>query len=77
MIVATLPEPTVLPPSRFVENIIIIFFHAFYWILYSYSPILAMLYEVFKFFRTKIEPQSFSHETTHWHQSMSPMNLFV
>lgn len=45
-----------LPPSRFVGDIIIMFFHTFYWILCSYFPILAILFEVFKFFRTKIEP---------------------
>ncbi len=57
MIVATRPEPTVLPPSRFVGNIITMRFHVFHWILCLYSPISAMLFEVFIFFRTKIEPQ--------------------
>ena len=60
MIEATRPEPTVRPPSRFVGNKIIMFFHVFHWILYSYSLILAILFEVFKFFRTKIEPQTLS-----------------
>lgn len=77
IIVATRPEPTVRPPSRFVENIIIILFHVFHWILCLYSPISAMLFEVFKFFRTKIEPQHICIETIHWHQSMLPMNLFA
>lgn len=44
--------------SRFVGNIIIMLFHTFYWILCSYSPILAVLFEVFIFFRTKIEPRT-------------------
>ena len=60
MIVATQPEPTVRPPSRFVMNIIIMLFYIFYDVLYSYSPILSMLFEVFKFFRTKIEPHPHS-----------------
>ena len=60
MIVATRPDPTVLPPSRFVWNIITMFFHVFYWTLYSYPPIFAILFEVFKFFRTKIEPRPYS-----------------
>ena len=64
IILATRPEPTVLPPSRFVGNIIIMFSHVLYWILYSYSSISAMLFEVFKLFRTKIEPQSISSELT-------------
>lgn len=42
---------------RFVGNKIIVFFHIFYGFLCSYSLILAMLFEVFKFFRTKIEPK--------------------
>lgn len=55
--VATHPEPTILPPSRFIGDVIIMLFHTFYWIFCSYSPILAILSEVFKFFRTKIKPQ--------------------
>lgn len=57
MIVATRPDPTVLPPSRFVGNIITMLFHIFHWILCLYSSISAVLFEVFKFFRTKIEPR--------------------
>lgn len=52
------PEPTVLSPSRFVGNIITMLFHIFHWILSLYSSISAVLFETFKFFRTKIEPQN-------------------
>ncbi len=65
IIVATRPEPTVRPPSRFVGNIIIMLFHTFYWILCSYSPISAILFEVFKFFRTKIEPRHNNNIVNH------------
>ena len=80
MIVATLPEPTVRPPSRFVGNIIIMLFHTFYWILCSYSPISAILFEVFKFFRTKIEPRHNNNIINHTLKLATPISnggLFI
>lgn len=65
IIAATRPEPTVCPPSRFVGNIIIMLFHIFHWILCLYSPISVMLFEIFKFFRTKIEPRHNNNIVNH------------
>lgn len=58
MIVATLPEPTVLPPSRFVGNIIVVFLLIFFAFYYSYYLIFLLIFLAFEFFRTKIEPRT-------------------
>ena len=58
MIVATRPEPTVRPPSRFVGSKIMVFFYIFSMDFYSYYSIFHLVFMVLKFFRTKIEPLS-------------------
>ena len=55
-IVATRPEPTVLPPSRFGENKIVVFlytFHSFFDLYYSYFHV---VFVILIFFRTILEP---------------------
>ena len=56
MIVATLPEPTVRPPSRALRNEIGMFFVDFTAYFYLYSPIFLFIFMVMKNFRAKIEP---------------------
>ena len=58
MIEATLPEPTVRPPSRFVGSKIMVFFYIFSMDFYSYYSIFHLVFMVLKFFRTKIEPRT-------------------
>ena len=58
MIVATLPEPTVLPPSRFAGSEIMVFFCIFSMVFYSYYQELHLIFVVSKFFRTILEPRT-------------------
>lgn len=58
MIVATRPEPTVRPPSRFVGSKIMVFFCIFSINFYSYYQESHLVFVVFKFFRTILEPRT-------------------
>ena len=57
MMVATRPEPTVLPPSRFVGYKILLLLGVFQALFYLYYSKYALLFEVLKFFRTIVEPR--------------------
>lgn len=57
MIVATRPEPTVLPPSRFVGYKILLLLGVFQALFYLYYSKFVLLFEVLIFFRTIVEPQ--------------------
>lgn len=60
MIVATLPDPTVLPPSRFGGKEIQVVCNVFTAVFRLYYPILLGLHVVADFIRTILEPQSHS-----------------
>ena len=57
--VATRPEPTVLPPSRFVGYKILLLLGVFQALFYLYYSKYALLFEVLKFFRTIVEPRMY------------------
>ena len=57
MIVATRPEPTVLPPSRFVGYIILLLLGVFQTLFYLYYFKFSLIFEVLIFFRTIVEPR--------------------
>ena len=59
MMVATRPEPTVLPPSRFVGYKILLLLGVFQALFYLYYSKYALLFEVLKFFRTIVEPRMY------------------
>ena len=61
MIVATLPEPTVRPPSRLRVNIFSIFFSFFITILSYFFGYFLLLFFIFDFFRTKNVPLYLAH----------------
>lgn len=57
MIVATRPDPTVLPPSRFVGYIILLLLGVFQTLFYLYYFKFSLIFEVLIFFRTIVEPR--------------------
>ena len=57
MMVATRPEPTVLPPSRFVGYIILLLLGVFQTLFYLYYFKFSLIFEVLIFFRTIVEPR--------------------
>lgn len=57
IIVATRPEPTVLPPSRFVGYIILLLLGVFQTLFYLYYFKFSLIFEVLIFFRTIVEPR--------------------
>ena len=57
MIVATRPDPTVRPPSRFVGYKILLLLGVFQALFYLYYSKFVLLFEVLIFFRTIVEPQ--------------------
>ena len=57
MIVATRPEPTVRPPSRFVGYIILLLLGVFQTLFYLYYFKFSLIFEVLIFFRTIVEPR--------------------
>lgn len=59
IIVATRPEPTVRPPSRFVGYKILLLLGVFQAPFYLYYSKYALLFEVLKFFRTIVEPRMY------------------
>ena len=62
MIVATLPDPTVLPPSRLEANWYTVIFVSFDSVLSQFSSLFYRIFVLSDFFRTKIEPQTlFNH----------------
>ncbi|WP_151623380.1 hypothetical protein [Pseudobutyrivibrio xylanivorans] len=56
MIVATRPEPTVLPPSRFMLTFIVVTIVDFSVFLFMRLSIFASLFAVFKVFGTRMVP---------------------
>ena len=57
IIVATRPDPTVRPPSRFVGYKILLYFRIFQALFYLYYSKFFLIFEVLKIFRTIVEPQ--------------------
>ena len=57
MIVATRPDPTVRPPSRFVGYIILLLLGVFQTLFYLYYFKFSLIFEVLIFFRTIVEPR--------------------
>ena len=55
--VATRPEPTVRPPSRFVGYIILLLLGVFQTLFYLYYFKFSLIFEVLIFFRTIVEPR--------------------
>ncbi len=63
IIEATLPEPTVLPPSRSVGSEKGAFYCGFPAFYYKHYGSLSVFFIVFNFFRTKIEPRKLTTNT--------------
>ena len=59
IIVATRPDPTVRPPSRFVGYKLLLLLGVFQALFYQYYSNYALLFKVLKFFRTIVEPRMY------------------